>query len=425
MGRARIPPRKIPANINPPGKRCITFIIPDDDEWEQIAYSTLYDQLALVWMNWVRTGDDTGSQLSRRWREILRTWRHCEPTKVIQEDDFDMGCLCEQLRFQNGKLQALCCGVWTDVDGQSDNGSTAGSANQPSPAGTVVAGDCYSGTFTVDAVSGLKIPVPLVGGMTIQLTNMKGMWSGDLAITAAWHCPNGNVNVLGNCSLPGFVDPSNSFIPTSLFMCVVLVLVTSGVESYIDLSDGMTHTIPSGTLASEAYLAPNHNDAANNKGEITVDMSICAPVPTPPATTWCYTMDFSLSDYGWVVSAGSGGHYVSGTGFVSDTSVPTDGDQASIEFALPSATYTEWQAFINTASSAVHIINFILVTGSTSDTLSPIFGDHLYTSPTTPVTGDMVRVLLADRPADGVGQFIVRSVVFQGTGTNPFGSDNC
>jgi hypothetical protein len=438
----RRPVYPLPFNKSPKLTRCIQFTIPDDDEWENLAYSALYDNLAM-WLCWERDSGKNATKIAYLWRQALKTWQHCDGTRIIQEDDFDMGCLCEQLRFHNGKLQALCCGTWQDVDGQPDNGTAAGSTNQPSPAGSLAPGACYTGTVTVDAVSGFKIPVPLSGDMTIQLTNMKGMWSGDLALTSPWHCPNGNVNVLGQCALPGFVAPSDSFIPTSAFMCVILVLVTSGVESYIDVSDGAIHTIP--TLgASEAYLAPNHNDASNNRGNITVDINVCKPAPTPPAETWCYTMDFTSSDYGWTVISPSTCTQQNGQGFVSGDDNDGTGlawfrrvwvknsftasDITSIEVV---ADY-EFGETVSGATLAWRVRTFLSGTPSTLESLDfdhkPPNGtvNKTYTVGAS-IDGIEVYIAVDDdtSPSGFTGEAKLKRVVIQGNGTNPFGDSNC
>lgn len=102
MYRENLP---IPATINPPGRRCITMMIPDDEEHVQIIAGFLY--MLTRWYNWQRDEQNSALAVARVYDEMF--------------DAIDWGGSCVagvtdiRLNCEDRKLQMLINGVWEDI----------------------------------------------------------------------------------------------------------------------------------------------------------------------------------------------------------------------------------------------------------------------------------------------------------------------
>lgn len=283
MGRLRFPTVDPPKNLKPKGWRCIQFMIPDDDEWEHLAYSVLYDQLARTWTNWGRTGDDTGSKLCQIWRKALKTWTHCktelDTAYVGLEDDMPFFReVCE-----NGKcyLEFQCCpDEWIRIANSDQIVAPANSPGdgvpQPPP------GQSQQICGTIYANQPGIIPFPLNSGdqISIQATG-----SGNDGGEVAWRCPDGSTYFAGACvPLTGHVDLSDP-LPTALHMALILKVGTN----YYDLTNPVT--IPSGVSNAQGTIQANDSDLSNNSGSYQV----CTTYQNNQAPTWTQEFDFALS----------------------------------------------------------------------------------------------------------------------------------
>lgn len=309
--------RNLPTNKEPTGTRCITLEIPDDDEWEQQAFSELY-RLGL-WMLWERDLDKSGAPVARRWRRALDTWAHCDgtPTPIdgVEWDD-DMA-ICESLRWHEGVLQGYCCGEWVDIptDGVAPipgSGGQPGSGSRPGPG----ASTCFN--VTLPATGRWLMPMGVQDGDIITITNRDGAWSdGDIF----WQCSDGTPFVFGACigSRVHELDDPDSILYHGQLAIQYGTLFFSGTDGPVTLS-GLSGL-------QQLVLRPNFLPAANASGE--VNLKICIENgDAPPVADWTYVMDFTLSDYDWEAD-GFGANYEPGTGWKAGTY------QGAIKFPLP------------------------------------------------------------------------------------------
>jgi hypothetical protein len=150
--------------------------------------------------------------------------------------------------------------------------------------------------------------------------------------------------------------------------------------------------------------------------------------------SWCYEFDFTASDGGWSVTPNSGGTWVSGTGWnaQSGTYLGRQRTIVDIENTAPSNATIDYieiefdyvQGNVNT-SFAVDVRDnsqsFIQVAmGSQSN------GTGLVLSWSGSATVDTKIRAFVQAAIDGTnGSATIKRLKFEGTGANPFGSDNC
>jgi hypothetical protein len=319
MGRMRIPPREIPRNINPTGKRCITFEIPDDDEWEQIAWSTLYDQLALVWMNWKPTGDNTGSLLCQRWRHILRTWKHCDNTpSPIINTGVELPGMSDLVDVQmiDGKCTLVyrCCvgDPWIPAASMADvtNATTAPGPvnNQPSPGGGT-ASNCVK----MYANALLPIPLTVNTGDTILINSASGSWwdGGEFGFGPLWRLPNGH-QFVGGLDVGFTVITGSDPVVGANHMTIIAQI--GATPTYVALPIGTPVTVPMVAANSQLFFQVNDSDISNNQG----DCQVCYTITNNKTKRFTHTWNFSAAPGPWYAfpDGVSDAAWVLGQGFV-------------------------------------------------------------------------------------------------------------
>lgn len=225
----------------------------------------------------------------------------------VEEMGLDMA-ICEQLRFQDGKLQGLCCGEWTDITGQPAQGiggpgQPAQGAPQPTPNGGTAD---YNGCFNSNGV--WLIPTPLSTGDVVNLSGATGAASGDGG--TIWNCPDGSVFFAGGCLAIGATIGTDP-LPTTNHMSLIMFLD----GDYYDLMAGPV-TVPAGVSNVQGFIQVNDDDLTNNVGQLCFNVE----VTNNQLGTFSHDFDFTLTPAGWTVR--DIGQYVVGQGFEAVYSVP-------------------------------------------------------------------------------------------------------
>lgn len=301
----------IPANVAPVGTRCLMVNIPDDDEHEAIFMGAI--DLLCKWNSWQRDSSDSARQASEVWKRAIYDhpmFRACgdEITILIDEMGYEMS-ICEQLRFHNGKLQALCCGEWTDIKGQGDSelggpDQPGGGAEQPQPGETV----CYNAKLNG---SGLwYLPTTVSGGDIIEINNPKGGWyDGSFS---AWRCPNGDLFIAGECIDTTFTDGADP-LPAEPHMS----LIANINGTFYPVLTGSPFTVPGGASGVPVTFQANDSVLTDNQGDISFE--VCVTNTQPLA--WSHVINFQVTQAGFVIfdnfscSSGDWGDWTPGQGW--------------------------------------------------------------------------------------------------------------
>lgn len=289
----------IPDPPDPPLTVCVQLQIPAQAIYFQLLWAQL-NQLS-YWFAWDRDPAHTGAVVAKTWADIRDSLHVCVPSdQALQDMEFEMS-ICEQLRFQNGVLQGLCCGVWEDISGQLPGG--IGGSDQPG-SGTPIpqAGQCTTYKAKVTVTNPWLLPTLVSAGDVIQCSLFGGATTNSAPL-GRWNCEDGQVFQLGQCQ--GFKGFSSGNPAPSLATGCVMIQIGS---SYFDANSPVT--VPSGVNAQQAALVLNYPTGGSPAGDITCDLQIC----NNGAVTWTSTLDFTISPYSSVVTPHFGA-YVAGVGY--------------------------------------------------------------------------------------------------------------
>lgn len=193
-------------------------------------------------------------------------------TFIGDEMEYQMA-ICEQLRWNNGVLQGLCCGEWTDIggiggSGGSGAGAIPGAVTQPPPSDAPLVNDCREFFVTLNARDKWLLPFPVSAGATIQILDAAGGWNDG---TPTWACPTGAVYGLGICGAPLALTAGDP-IPTLPHMQIVGQYGT--VDGWFDPM-AFPFVIPSGVTDAQVTLQANDSVLTDNQGSVTFKVRVC------------------------------------------------------------------------------------------------------------------------------------------------------
>lgn len=254
--------------------------------------------------NWQRDLAHTAAAVSRVWQDALESvlCDDCGETILMEESDYEMS-ICEQLRFQNGKLQGFCCGEWVDIEGQSGNppggGDQPGDGTEQPPEG-----GCASYHAKMAASNQWYLPTVVSSGDTIEVTNPDG--AGNDGTLSPWHCPSGDTFFAGAC-IGGTGGPSGGD-PDSAANHMELVVNIDG--TWYEPLAGII-TVPGGVSNASVYFQVNDATIGDNAGSYTFDVEVCNNQPA----SWSHFLNFLTGAHGvswngatsfWTPSVGLG-----------------------------------------------------------------------------------------------------------------------
>jgi len=214
--------------------------------------------------------------------------------------------LCENLRFQNGVLQAYCCGEWVNVSGQAAQG--IGGPGQPGGGSTEPGiGQCVTYHASFAANSQWLVPVTVNAGDTITFSNAKGAGT-DGGVSGLWNCPNSQTFFGGACVGVGGTK-AGDVAPAINHMRLI-----AKIGSVWYPADAGTITVPGGISAAQVLIQANDSSIADNSGSYTLDVQVC----NNQTATFTAIVDLTLTDGGLVADVDNGvalGVWVPGIGW--------------------------------------------------------------------------------------------------------------
>ena len=297
----------------------------------------------------------------------------------------EMASLCESLRFQDGKLQALCCGEWVDVDGQlpgAGDGTPPGDGTPQPPAG-----GCTSYHMVLRADGQWNLPTVVNAGDVISFFNPKGTAQGTPG--NLWYCPNGGVFFAGSCT-GVFGNDGGDPIPTEAHMGLVAQIAGTwyGTQDPI--------TVPSGVVNAPVVFQVNDGVLSDNSGGYSVDIEVC----NNQGEMFSHAFNLRLSPGIWSVNAGptNAGVWVPGAGFEA-TDPPTSNPRALNLIAdFPAVTLTQ---------VIVYFENVVLGTDPNPSLKNGFIAYLLAGTPgsnngQTPTTGETIQTLTATESVDEI-----------------------
>jgi len=339
----------------------------------------------------------------------------------------DEMAVCESLRFQNGKLQGLCCGVWTDITGQPAQGfqaSAIGSgAPQPAPQGCVT----YNAAFS--AQSTWLLPYPVNTGDTIQVSNAKG--ASYNSTNTQWQCPDGLLFFAGGCIGSAILNAGNPMPAIASGRLIAKIGAT-----FYDVMAGSPFTVPAGVVNQNVTFQVNYQTLASSGGDLTFDVAVC----NNAAAAWTKVFDFTTSNFGSVWTIPNRGNNPAAPGAVY---VPGVGYQSALSKFTPSNWFRQviighTKSYNQTSIKAEFTFTPGAYNGNTADQTfymqfngaAPVNNVFMPTTPTNPQINNSVLAVtsvnvflqcgFSPASADPGGQITLSKITITGTGTNPF-----
>ena len=325
------------------------------------------------------------------------------PTELGGEcGDCEMGCC---LRVENGVLQQLECGVWTDVPGQP----AGGFFGQPQPgagSGVPVPGACQTYHAQIAANSQWVSPATVSTGDTIELIGVQGATNDPDASVAIWRCPDGEQFFAGACV--GFATTvSTDPLPASNHLRLIVKIGST----YYDIL-GSVFTVPGGHTNDQVILQVNDSNLTNNSGTLTCDVEVCYNANP----TWTHSFDFAINPgpfTPWLTNA----VWISGVGW---SNVATSGASET--------------AIVSTLPATINYISFVLNNTQTvtapqhNDILSGVFATTLLTQSVVAGVQTVIWSGAAFTDKFGLnaynsavaGNLVITHCTITGTGVDPF-----
>jgi hypothetical protein len=298
----------------------------------------------------------------------------------------DMGCC---LRFVDGKLQELVCGVWTDVAGQeglslSSPPQPGGGTPQPAPGGGCQA---YPGEMSADDI--WAIPTPLSTGDVVTITQTGGASNDSTLPTPFWFCPDGQLFFGGGCVGGGGTSVTDP-VPTALHQSLIINIG----GNYYDLMSG-PFTVPAGISNAQASIQVNTDVLSNMHGTLTFTVQVC----NNQAEAWTSTLDLTVNSFSDFIT-GAFAPWTPGAGYPGGVNggVP---NWAQLDITLDSCDIT-----------SITMTYDALTPGGTSDVVFYQIGGVGYGTPATTVAGNPEFYAVSDLSA---GATFVQAIVSTGT----------
>jgi len=158
---------------------------------------------------------------------------------------------------------------------------------------------------------------------------------------------------------------------------------------------------------------------AGTIGESTRDCSGCS-------CEWCYEFDFTLSDGGWNSFSSPGAVYTPGVGWQDQTVGGTRGTYIESDTFAPTVV-THIELTYDASGNVTSDVRYGRLSGTIVmiDVCSGSLGTDITVGWDGSVTFDQVGVQVGNSTSFATGASTIKRVLLRGTGTNPFGDDNC
>jgi len=285
----------IPPPPSDKGEVCLSI----DRKWKPYLIGLL--KTLLIDRTWETDEIRASGEASLLLEEILLA-DDCEIPPLGGEGDDCMGCC---IRVENGVIQTLNCGVWTDVPGGDIkaivNGTSqpAGGTPQPGPA------ECVDFAGSVQYGGRYLLPYPVSTGDVITLQRVEGATSDYTFTQLLWRCGDGNLFLGSVCVDGSSIIDSLAPMPTAPQQA----LIGFDGTNYYDFSAAasfvpVTVTIPSG-ISNQNFTFLVNDEVTFGSGNLSFGGSFCKANPNVERFTHVFDLRTSLSGFNITVVGGA------------------------------------------------------------------------------------------------------------------------
>lgn len=403
---------------------CVQLKIPDEIHY-RAAFSAALQSLC-YWWNWEHTyqsGDTRGTEASQYWRGIIDTYLCVENDPG--SNGLGCGCGCKKPTNQRYTADGI-------LEQSFDGGTTWERDNSDprfnSPIFPPITGDDGADKRCAAAASAAKfIDDDIVQKMntTDAAADLLLLIAAAVAILITGFTSAPLVIALVSQVIAFGVDATKAAFTTEVwdtFRCILYCNMnddgsfteaqwqTIKTQIFDQLGSSIAGTFLRDTV--NAFGPAGLTNAARSGTVATADCSDCTDCPPE----WCHEVDFTSTDGGF---AGAYGTWVSGQGWVG-TPAGT-GVSVVVSRALSSADYTHAEMTVECAGDGT-CNTVIFLDGGVIQNAAPVPTGTYYADGNW--TGSTIMLNPSSGAAQG-GDVTMTRVLFRGTGTNPFGTDNC
>ncbi len=412
----------------------LVFVSPDDTPDHTVCFNRAWlpyvlGSLSQLMLQSTWNTDDPevlANQISRA--NILRSLfiDGCTPEEQVAIEEMEyLMAVCEQLRFQNGKLQGLCCGEWVDIGGQPAQGfapAGIGTGTTPPAAG----GGCADYIATMVGNGYFYAPFLVNTGDTILVSNIKGATYNPA--NGAWYLLNGHQFFAG-LDVGSPITAGGNPVPAQPSG----KLVAKIGATFYDVYNG-TFTVPGGIANQPIQFQVNYASIASSAGDVSFTVTLC----NNSVATWSHTDDFTLSGWGYSTFTDSSittatGIWLPGVGWSAQTRTQSGtGHRTAIYIQSPHASFVAQSVDVRYAFTAGQVVlsgDKVLEIQSGAgglDAFTPVPDTsdaiHTFTGPFTLNPAVFYLDAARQNGADPspLGSAVIISITYHGTGVNPF-----
>jgi len=429
--------------------QCRPVLIPlDDNLYFMAAVSGALLELTHVW-NWEQYGDMTPEEAAGAMLElyIAYTEQTCEGAACTLPYPYDVildGPLHPVRLGEDGHWEELIDGVWSTPEGdyevppvpEREEATAAERRCAGAENAVAVLQEVYeiaTDTFLLDGTDA-SVYEAVLGGLVAIL----GPWAGfsmasgiGLAIAGFFAFFELLETITSDLWTGDFTDELKCILyANSIDTGDVVTFDYPGVISGINLLqygaglDTNRQLLLGQVLYMLSIIGADGLDAAGSTTEVvSPDCSDC--------NVWCYYFDFELDDYGWSIRVPPDrGEYQAGVGFVSHYNNEGAIDNIAVyaRLLLSSVPITHITVTYDFTEGSPNSRNLLIIEDAVTlvDT-APVSGiGQAVNWDGTATTSEIgIQIVVATSAAPTGGPAIIKSVLLRGTGTNPFGDDNC
>lgn len=392
----------LPGVVNPPGRKLITLCIPDEP-----AHIAAFRGALLSLASASKWQDDTlhtAKDVANVWKEVIVDEGSC---LEFRQDD------CHLYMVVNG-IETLIYNGQECIDALINEGYlNPGVPNDsigPKPSGT-----CIPYSFDLQVYEEFYIPQLVSSGDTLSFSNLTGGTTDLLGLDVFWYCPTGAAYLLGACSGPRGSAVTGDPLQTAPHLSLI---VRIGSSYYDVIGDG-TFVVPEGITSQPCAVLLNISRTLG----ITASGNVRGILTYCQNAQWCYDFDFTTSSGNWSSAAGYSSIWSNGNGWQGNDSGNLD--RVFIQKAFTDTFIRDVRVTISQSISDPYGVWICPdVVDVSCSGLAHASGQTVFTLTVNDTIDDIS--LGFERGGEDTSRWgYITHVRFRGTGTNPFGTDNC
>jgi len=294
----------LPDVVNPRDRLCLKIEVPMERMHIAAFRGAIWNLCSAI--NWQDDPDHTAKEVANVWRTVYDNIKFCDnvpESNGIEVEDNEMNL---RVKPDDPCIIQIRCGEDDWQDWYDPRICIAdGVVTNPSPDGSLEAGECKEFTATLRGNDKWILPIPVSAGYVVTISDTSGGWAFD---GVNWRCPDGRVYALGTCSGAPAAAGAGYPLPTARIGRLIVGIDEAFYDAY-----NTTFSVPVGVTSSDMIFQMNDDELVDNTGSVSFKVKVCRA-----ASEWCHTFNFAVSDGGFHavdVAVGVSANWSAGVGW--------------------------------------------------------------------------------------------------------------